>query len=55
MNVMNTATKVLVPLAAVLLLVAIPWIGTGLVPGQYVFGVIVPYLALVAFVAAQPD
>lgn len=42
--------KVLVPLAAVLVCVAIAWAGVALVPGQLAFGVIIPYIAMIIFV-----
>ncbi len=47
---MKYATKVLVPLAAVLCLLALAWVGTALLPGAFVFGTVIPYTALVVFV-----
>ena len=49
MNPMNSM-RLLIPLAVVLVLVAIVWLGTGLLRLNLLFGVVIPYLALITFI-----
>jgi len=41
--------RLTIPLVAVLALVLLAFVGTGLAPGQMVFGVVIPYLAMIGF------
>ena len=47
----KTLVPLLIPLAAVFALVAIAWLGTGLLRLNLLFGVVIPYLALIVFIA----
>lgn len=47
---MGRVSKILIPFALVLVLICIAWVGTAVVPGVFVFSVVLPYAAVALFI-----